>query len=181
MKSSMRASRRQNVSNNVTKKQNVITSHLEELEWISRSPPQIQSFGDQFPVQIELLVLLQKFPRPLSRMVRESFQTLGIFFFFFWGGKKFFIGFLFCHQNLCLTCLTALLLLLLDLVFDIVVDINCLWYLLMEFVVKLCNSFTVSSWIQEAIMCRTCLQHFAETLKDGLQGSKRKLWDKLDT
>lgn len=150
----------------MTKKQNVITSHLGELEWMSRSPPQIQSFGDQFPVQIELLVLLQKFPRPLLRMVRESSQTLGIFFF---GGKRFFISFLFYHQNLCFTCLTALLLLLLDLVFDIVVDINCLWYLLMEFAVKLCNSCTVSSWIQEAIMCRTCMHHFAETPKDGFK------------
>ena len=39
----------------------------------------------------------------------------------------------------------------------------------MEFVVKLCNSFTVSTWIQEAeLVCSTETPN-----KDGLQGSKR--------
>ena len=111
----------------------------------------------------------------------DFLMGLDYWFFFFFCEKRFFIGFLFYYQNICFTCLTALLLLVLDLVFDIVVDINCLWYSLLEFVVKLCNSFTVSPWIHEAIVCRTCLQHFAETPKDGLQGSKRQLRDKLDT
>ena len=101
------------------------------------------------------------------------------FFFFFW--EEILHWFPILLPKYLFYMFNCLLLLVLDLVFDIVVDINCLWYSLLEFVVKLCNSFTVSPWIQEAIVCRTCLQHFAETPKDGLQGSKRQLRDKLDT